>query len=301
MVDFYQSPKCKICDKSGKSIHSENYNSESLKIFFTNYYGEKKYQNFKSKIENANYELLKCDDCNFIWQKYTPNKNLSIDLYENIIDNDESLKKSKLKFSNQKKSYFKEIKKIINHFNKETINILDFGAGWGHWLMSGSGLNYKPFAFELSPTRIKFLISNEINIINFDKINTYENFFHYIRLDQVLEHLDEPGEILKMIKRLGKKDCIFFISVPDGASIIKKEKVSVINKGPIQPMEHLNCFSKKSLERILENNGFRPLRLDEIILMNLKDFNLNLVSLKSFVLDIKNYFFSTSIKFKLNN
>ena len=299
VIDFYQSPRCKICNKIGKSIYSKSFNDEILELFFIKYYGETKYKNFKSKLEATNYELLKCKDCKFVWQKNIPNKNLSVDLYENIIDNEQSLIKSKLKYHNQKKANFKEINKIISNFNKEKINILDFGAGWGHWLMSGSSSFYDSYAFELSSSRKIFLKSNGINVLNFDNINRYENFFHYIRLDQVLEHLNEPNETLEIIKQLGKKNCIFYISVPDGTEIIKKENVPFIKKGPVQPLEHLNCFSKLSLKKILSIHGFRPMNLKEIIMMNIKDFKIDIISLKSFILDIKSYFFSTSIKFKL--
>ena len=299
VVDFYQLPRCKICNQNGKSIYSKRFNDEILKLFFTTYYGEAKYKKFKNRLETSNYELLKCKDCKFVWQKNIPDKNFSIDLYENIIDNEQSLKKSKLKYHNQKNNNNKEINKIICNFDKEKINILDFGAGWGHWLMSGSSSFYEAYAFELSPSRKFFLKSNGINVLNFDNINQYENFFHYIRLDQVLEHLGEPNEALKIIKKLGKKNCIFYISVPDGTEIIRKENIPFIKKGPVQPLEHLNCFSKHSLKKILSVHGFRPLNLKEIIMMNIKDFKLDMISLKFIIKDIKSYFFSTSIKFKL--
>ena len=299
MVDFYQSPRCKICNQIGKSIYSKSFNDEMLKLFFTSYYGESKYKNFKNKLEAFNYELLKCKVCNFVWQKNIPNKKFSIDLYENIIDNEQSLKKSKLKYYNQKNRNNKEINKIIRYFKEEKINILDFGAGWGHWLMSGSSSFYGSYAFELSPSRKLFLISNGINVLSFENVNLYKNFFHYIRLDQVLEHLDEPNDALKIIKKLGKKNCIFYISVPDGSEIIKKENIPYIKKGPVQPLEHLNCFSKHSLKKLLNVHGFRPLNLKEIIMMNIKDFKFDTVSFKFFIQDIKSYFFSTSIKFKL--
>jgi len=296
---FYQSPKCKICNQTGTTIYSKSFNDEKLKLFFISYYGEEKYKKFKEKLISVSYELLKCNDCKFVWQKYTPNKRLSIDLYENIIDSNKSLKKSELKYYNQKNSNYKEIKKIIINFQKKKIKILDFGAGWGHWLMSGLDLLYDAYAFELSPSRKFFLKSNGIEVLNSDSINNYENFFHYIRLDQVLEHLDEPNDALEIIKRLGKKDCIFFISVPDGTKITKKEKSLIINKGPIQPLEHLNCFSKYSLKKFLDIHGFRPLNLKEIIIINIKDFKMDVISFKSFLLDIKNYFFSTTLRFKL--
>tara|TARA_Y100000816_G_scaffold287014_1_gene269043 strand:- start:9 stop:509 length:501 start_codon:yes stop_codon:yes gene_type:complete len=165
--------------------------------------------------------------------------------------------------------------------------------------MSGSGLYFESYAFELSSSRKKFLISNGINILDLDNLNLYENFFDYIRLDQVLEHLDEPNEVMKIIKKLGNKNCVIFVSVPDGSEIIENENLSSIEKGPVQPLEHLNCFSKHSLKKFLDIHGFRPLNLKEIITINIKDFGLDIVSLKSFFQDIKNYFFSTTIKFKL--
>ena len=299
MVDFYQSARCKICNQNGKSIYCKSFNDEIFKFFFTTYYGESKYKNFKNKLKAFSYELLKCEDCKFVWQKNIPNKEFSIDLYENIIDSKQSLKKSKIKFQNQKNNNNKEINNIVYNFNQKKINILDFGAGWGHWLMSGPNSFYDSYAFEMSPSRIFFLKSNGINVLNFDNINLYVDFFHYIRMDQVLEHLDEPNDALKIIKKLGKKNCIFYISVPDGTELIEKENISSIKKGLVQPLEHLNCFSKHSLKKFLNIHGFRPLNLKEIIMMNFKDFKLDIMSLKFFIKDIKNYFFSTSIKFKL--
>ena len=81
--------------------------------------------------------------------------------------------------------------------------------------------------------------------------------------------------------------------------IIEKENLIVIEKGPVQPLEHLNCFSKHSLKKLLNTHGFRPLNLKEIIMINIKSFRIDMTSLKSFLKDIKSYFFSTSIKFKL--
>ncbi len=299
MKDFNQFSNCKICNQIGIHIYSKSFDDEIFKFFFIKYYGQDKYENLINKLTGKIYELLKCKDCEFVWQKYSPGKELSVDLYENIIDKDESLEKSKLNYLKRKKNNFKEIKKIIRHFKEEKINLLDFGAGWGHWLISGKKLPYQAFAFELSPSRKFFLKSNGINVLETEKLNLFENYFHYIRLDQVLEHVDNPSEVLQLIKRLAKKDCVFFVSVPDGSQIIKNEKISKIEKGPVQPLEHLNCFSRTSLKKILSTNGFKTLNLKDLIIINMKDFNFDLVSVKSFLLDIKNYFFSTSIKFKI--
>ena len=43
--------------------------------------------------------------------------------------------------------------------------------------MSGRDLNYEPYAFELSSNKIEFLSSNKIKVLNFEKLNSFENFF----------------------------------------------------------------------------------------------------------------------------
>ena len=296
MVDFYKTENCKICQLKGIPVFSKKYDDETLRNFFDNYYGNTKYNNFKNVLEGVNYELLKCEKCFFIWQKYSPKEKFSFDLYENIIDKKESLKKSSIKFENQKTKNDKEIDKIIDYFKNEKINILDFGAGWGHWLISGNRSKYNAYAFELSPSRKKYLQNNHINILNYDNISKYKNFFHFIRLDQVLEHIDDINSLLKTIKFLGREECIFFISVPDGKNIIKKSNFS-ISKGPIQPLEHLNCFSRHSLIKILNKNDFKCIDIKKTMVINLKNFKLDLLTFKSILYDLKNYFYSTTIKF----
>ena len=49
VVNFYQSPKCKICNQNGKSIFFKSFNDEILKLFFITYYGESKYKKFKDR------------------------------------------------------------------------------------------------------------------------------------------------------------------------------------------------------------------------------------------------------------
>ena len=80
------------------------------------------------------------------------------------------------------------------------------------------------------------------------KFDNYKYFFDIIRLEQVLEHIDNLEETLFLLKKFLKKGGIVTIGVPDGKYEIKNN-ILKIEKGPIQPLEHLNCFSKKSLKK----------------------------------------------------
>ena len=301
MVEFNRVTNCKICQKIGSSIYKRKYTDENIVFFLKEYYGIKKYEIIKNRIENFDFNLIKCNSCKFIWQEYSPIKKLSSDLYDSVIDNKKSLEKSELKFKNNKNKYNKEINLITKQFKNIKINILDFGAGWGHWLNSGEKTTYSPYAFELSNMRKEYLVKLGINVIDDKQIKNYYNFFHYIRLDQVLEHLDNLQDSLKLIKKLAKKECIFYLSVPEGNQIFENESKIKIEKGPIQPLEHLNCFSRNSLKKLLFQEGFLNITFLEIISMHFKSLLRGKISLFLFLKDIGECFFSTSIKFKLKS
>ena len=297
MVDFSISVNCKICGKKGSEFFSRSYKEKIFKEFFERYYGRTKYEKLKFKLENVSYVLLSCDSCKFIWQKFAPTDEFSKNLYENIIDKNESLKKSEEKFIISKSRNKKEID-LISIFFGGKINILDFGAGWGHWLGSSTDNNIERYAFEISPSRGEYLKNKNLTVLDNNSIRRFKDYFHYIRMDQVLEHLDKVDDILKQLKILAKSNCIFFISVPNGTKIFKMKKILKIEKGPIQPLEHLNCFTRNSLIKLFNKYGYRKISLFEILHFNFKNFKFDILSLKLIINDLKNYFFSTTIKFK---
>ena len=298
MLEFNKTLNCKICKKKGIRIYQKNYTDNNLITFLKKYYGKKKFRFFKKRLENVNFNLIKCTYCKFIWQENSPKENFSFDLYDKIIDKKESLIKSKKKFQERKHKNNSEISFITNQFNSDKVNILDFGAGWGHWLYSGDKSKFSPYALEMSKHRKKYIANLGIGIIDYDNLSKYKNFFHFIRLDQVVEHVDNFKIIFKLIKKLALKDCIFYLSVPDGEDIIQNKSKIKLEKGVVQPLEHLNCFSRYSLIKVLTLEGFKKISFFEIIYMHIKNLLKGEISMSLFLRDIKDCFFSTSIKFK---
>ena len=299
MIKFINTLNCKICKKKGNSVYRTKYTDISIISFLKNYYGKKRYKFFENKLSNLNFNLLRCNDCKFIWQEKSLNEKFSIVLYDKIIDKKKSLIKSKIKFKKRKYKNRKEINFIINQFKEKKINILDFGAGWGHWLYSGEKSKFNSYALEMSTHRKKYISNLGIKVINNDTARNYKNFFHFIRLDQVVEHLDDFKTVFKLIRRLAKKDCIFYLSVPDGKKIINNPSRIKIEKGAIQPLEHLNCFSRYSLIKLLKIEGFKKIKFFDLLYMHIKSLFNGEISISLFLKDTRDCFFSTSIKFKI--
>ena len=86
MVAFIDVLNCKICKKKGNHIYQKKYTDKDLIFFLKEYYGLKKYELLRKDLVNINFDLFKCNNCNFIWQKNSPNSKLSFKLYDEIID-----------------------------------------------------------------------------------------------------------------------------------------------------------------------------------------------------------------------
>ena len=153
-MDLIQRLNCPICqNKSFKSLIKISYQANSMKKFLDDYYKNKIPHDL---LNNKDYELLECDNCKLIFQKFVPDKDFSFELYENIISKEESLEK-KLENPYFNSAYDKEIDLIKCIFKNRDINILEFGAGWGFWSLRAlkAGLNVD--TFELSESRINFM------------------------------------------------------------------------------------------------------------------------------------------------
>ena len=299
MLKFKSTSNCKICKEKCKSIYKKKYTDLNITTFFKQYYGKRKFKFFENKFGSINFNLIKCNKCKFIWQEKSLNEKFTSLLYDKIIDRKKSLIKSKTKFQKRKYKDRKEINFIINQFKGSNINILDFGAGWGHWLYSGDKSKFNSYALEMSFFRKKYMSNLGIRVIDYNNVKNYKNFFHFIRLDQVVEHLDNFKTVFKLIKKLGTKDCIFYLSVPDGKKIINNTSEIKIEKGAIQPLEHLNCFSRYSLIKLLKIEGFKKISLLELLYMHVKSLFKCEICISLFLRDIRDCFFSTSIKFRI--
>ena len=93
-----------------------------------------------------------------------------------------------------------------------------------------------------------------------------------------------------------KKGGVLSIGVPNGKNEIQNEKIN-IKKGPIQPLEHLNCFNNKSLKILFEKNGFKAMSLFKIIITFLRTKRFDYHSIRFILVMIKNSLLSTKINF----
>jgi 2-polyprenyl-3-methyl-5-hydroxy-6-metoxy-1,4-benzoquinol methylase len=165
--------------------------------------------------------------------------------------------------------YAREIMPIIAYFNTAPyqLNFLDFGMGWGTWSKLVQAFGCESYGTELSETRIRHAESKGIKVVSWEDLPKHT--FHFINTEQVFEHLSNPLETLVYLKKCLHYHGLLKIGVPNGANIKKRLKIRDWNApkesrnslNPVAPLEHINCFTYKSIMKMAEMAGFRRIKL----------------------------------------
>ena len=279
---------CPICETTTiSSIYKLPYQDLKIKNFLKIYYKNRLPLNL---LNGYDYDLLECNNCKFIFQKFIPDVNFAEELYEKYISAEESLEKKISNIENLKKQYHNEINLIKKIFNNKEINILEFGAGWGFWSAEAKKFGFNVSCFELSKKRVDYMKSRDLKVIN--GIENDSEKYDLIYSDQTFEHINNPKETLDLLNRSLNTNGYIYLNFPSSFGFKKKvSKNYTPKKDEAHPLEHLNLYNRSSMKFLIKDTN-----LEIINFRSLNTFNLRYL-----YKDIKNlvYFDSVLIK-KIN-
>ena len=249
--------KCPTCEKDNMNvIYSISCSDSRYQQFLAlePTYSDAFFSEFNELMNDVNFEVAKCVNCGMIFQTFVLSDAGMKKYYEEWIS-DKKLEEYRA-MSNHSDYYRSRIKFVEFMTNIKQMKILDWGAGTGEFCSIAKSLEHKPFAYEFSEERIKTMNRLGIEVIN--EADLEENYFDFINIDQVLEHLSWPLGELKKIARYLKNDGVIFVSTPNCLSI---EKLLINNSltkktfEQISPHQHINAFNNKTLRYLCESAG----------------------------------------------
>jgi Methylase involved in ubiquinone/menaquinone biosynthesis len=142
------------------------------------------------------------------------------------------------------------------HFERPG-TMLDIGCGAGDFLLRKRAEGWKVHGVEISAKAAEAGRSQgglDIKSGTLPEAHFPDAFFDYVRTNHSFEHLHNPREVLKEIRRIIKPDGKLFIGVPNVASLPADMFGDCwYNLGP---PTHPYGYSPKSLSRFLEQEGF---------------------------------------------
>jgi SAM-dependent methyltransferase len=214
----------------------------------------------KQSLGDARYTIARCDACEAHFQKYILDDEGMTFLYELVIDADASLAKREC----AGRSYFDGVLRSARIIDElipalmvaRDVKILDFGMGWGHWAIAANALGFDTIGAELSTARIEFAAVHGIRIASMNDIE--DESLDFINTDQVIEHVANPREIVKMLAQRLKPGGVLKIFVPTGDLVAAKVKKNwPIEKNELHPLEHINAFTRRSLDELSSSFGLK--------------------------------------------
>ncbi len=259
-MPFLKRNHCPSCQKTNiRELYRCGYDDPAIRDYLTTAYKAVGPGIDYASLQGEVFVLVECLNCELVYQQYIPDPTLMELLYERWID-------PQTVFARHQQSdtlaYYgrdaQEIMQVMAVLRKSphTLTFLDYGMGWGKWARMAQAFGTTAYGTELSPSRIAYAQKYGITVVNESELANYQ--FDFINTEQVFEHLPEPLETLRLLKRSLKADGLLKISVPDGADL--KRRLSVMDwrapKGSrnslnlVSPLEHINCFQRVTLQKL---------------------------------------------------
>lgn len=136
--------------------------------------------------------------------------------------------------------------------------VLEIGCSNGIFLDLFKENGWETWGVE--PSKNAFVARNKgHNILNdvFENANFPKDTFDLVVMNHTMEHMENPGTVLKKIYNILKIGGVVFVDVPNYGSLLSKIMGS---RWPyLLPKEHKWQFTKESLSRIFKEGGFQIL------------------------------------------
>lgn len=204
-------------------------------------------------------DIKKCNDCGHIFA----NLSLSNDELKNIYDTDyfesEEYKDYKSETVAIKKNFNRLLSKLKKHSqNTKQKKLLEVGAAYGFFIDIAKSHFNLAIGTEIASEPSRYARENlNIDVRNLDIIEwDFDNIkFDLVCMWDVIEHLHSPNKYLQKLSVNMKKNSIIALTTPDIGSLVARVRKQ--NWRQIHPPTHVHYFNKKSIETILNNNGFK--------------------------------------------
>jgi len=204
--------------------------------------------NLKWLKDYERYGMFKCRDCSFVFIERIPTAEELDAMYSSYSYNREAVLSPVT---------VKSYNLLLDEFEKyrKTNKILDMGCGRGWFLLEAKKRGWEVYGTEFSKKAVEICTNNGI-VMEKEKFDCDD--FDIITLFEVIEHINNPNEILSSIYIMLRKEGLFYCTTPNFNSLLRyylKADYNIIGYP-----EHLSYYTKSTLNKVARNNAFKPFK-----------------------------------------
>ena len=301
---FIQRVHCPLCQSSGvkelirRTTHDRDFVNY---IRFEPTFKDNFFKDFNEGLmDDQIFSVLKCQGCGFIFQQYILNDQGMVRLYMDWMD--QHMVEEVYGHSNAElvvRYQLEEHRFVKAHFGGQRLNVLDWGAGLGIFCkIIKSHFNDEVYAYEFTDEKNHYLA--EHGIISKCEREIPENYFHFININQVLEHVADPVGMIRKVLRYSREDGIMYLSTPNCTTIERKLRAGQLDAeahDQLSPYQHINSFTNATLKTAGRLAGLKSL-FQPFLKMRTLEYHRPVDYVKNLVRPIKSYMSRTDLYFQ---
>ena len=229
--------------------------------------GYPKTNSISSKFIFEDYKVVQCSHCELYY--VSPTIDFSDEQWEELYNSKYFARQSEWLVKVRQKELIKRFDIAENFIsNKNSIvKFLDVGVGEGKALLEGHRRGWQVSGIDIVDNRISNAKIPEIEFINANLLESElpENYYDFIYVDSVLEHVLNPLEYLIKIKKILRNRGIVYIGVPNEDSLFNDVRRIVFRMTgkknlceKIKPFDspyHVVGFNRNSLNYLIEKTN----------------------------------------------
>jgi len=226
-----------------------------------------------SKFVTKDFKVVQCTNCGLYY--VSPKIEFSNDQWTELYNSEYFSNQTNWLIKKRKKELsdrFDVFKNLVVNKNSK-LQYLDVGAGEGKGLIEALNRGWEATGLDIVDNRMDDAKLPKVKFIKSTLLesNLEKNYYDFIYVDSVIEHVLNPLEYLSRIKDILKPGGVLYIGVPNEDCLfnsIRKLVFSLTGKRleseKIKPFDvpyHVIGFNKKSLTYIFNKAGLKVLRM----------------------------------------
>lgn len=146
----------------------------------------------------------------------------------------------------------RDVQHVLRLRDRGVKRVLDFGCGFGQFLEMCRLFGLEAHGVDRSNAR-----RSGAGVEVHAELGDAPGAFDAITMFEVLEHLDDPLAMLKLLRSRLNPGGMMIIEVPDATGVSGIYDTASYRK--IHPLDHINAFTPRSLVNIMARVGFKPI------------------------------------------
>lgn len=267
--DFVTRTACPSCGAgAARSLWSGRFSDPEVAAHLAAFHYS---ADLAAELGDQPFDLVACTGCGLAYHRLIPSQEALATLYGRWIDADQVARFEAAHTQKRADPFAQGAQRLktalrLRHLLHghvapgAPIRLMDFGCGDGEMLTVARVLGIEAIGIDISATRADAARTSGAPVLPdlaaFDAQGGGK--VHAVVLAQVLEHVSDPVGLLRALAQRMAPGGVLFVAVPDCSGLSVPRDFDGFHH--LQPLEHLNAFTPRSLRDTVARAGFQPLR-----------------------------------------